>query len=61
MRSAAAVALQSDGKIVVAGFCTGIDGADDMLVARFNANGTLDTSFGGGSGYVRLDVDGTAS
>lgn len=50
-----AVALQSDGKIVVTGFCTGADGADDMLVARFNTNGTLDTSFGGGSGYVRLD------
>jgi uncharacterized delta-60 repeat protein len=26
-----------------------------MLVARYNSNGTLDTSFGGGSGYVRLD------
>jgi uncharacterized delta-60 repeat protein len=50
-----AVALQSDGKIVVTGSCTGTDGADDMLVARFNTNGTLDTSFGGGSGYVRLD------
>jgi hypothetical protein len=32
-----------------------------MLVARFNTNGTLDTSFGGGSGYVRLDIDGEAS
>jgi uncharacterized delta-60 repeat protein len=50
-----AVALQSDGKIVVTGSCTGTDGAGDMLVARFNTNGTLDTSFGGGSGYVRLD------
>lgn len=56
-----AVALQSNGKIVVAGFCTGIDGADDMLVARLNSNGTLDTSFGGGSGYARLDVDGSVS
>ncbi len=49
------VALQSDGKIVVTGFCTGTDGDYDMLVTRFNANGSLDTSFGGGSGYVRLD------
>ena len=55
------VARQSDGKIVVAGFCTGIDGADDMLVARYKTNGRLDTSFGGGTGYVRLDIDGTAS
>jgi uncharacterized delta-60 repeat protein len=54
-----AVALQTDGKIVVAGYCTGTDGADDLLVARFNTNGTLDTSFGGGSGYVRLDDGAT--
>ncbi len=52
---AVGVALQSNGKIVVTGFCTGTDGADDLLIARFNTNGTLDTSFGGGSGYVRLD------
>jgi uncharacterized delta-60 repeat protein len=55
------VALQSNGKIVVAGFGTGTDGADDLLVARFNTNGTLDTSFGGGSGYVRLDEGAVAS
>jgi uncharacterized delta-60 repeat protein len=56
-----AAALQPNGKIVVAGTCSGIDGAHDMLVARFNTNGTLDTSFGGGNGYVRLDIDSTAS
>ena len=56
----AGVALQSDGKIVVTGSCTGSDGASDMLVARYNPNGTLDTSFGGGTGYVRLD-DGAAT
>ena len=49
-----AVALQTNGKIVVSGFSTGTDGAPDMLVVRYNSNGTLDTSFGG-SGYVRLD------
>jgi uncharacterized delta-60 repeat protein len=32
-----------------------------MLVARFNTNGTLDTSFGGGIGYVRLDGPGSPS
>lgn len=55
------VALQSDGKIIVVGWSTGIDGRHDMFVARFNANGTLDVGFGGGSGYVRLDIDGTNS
>jgi uncharacterized delta-60 repeat protein len=38
------VALQSDGKIVTAGFDAGTTG--DMEVTRFNADGTLDTSFG---------------
>ncbi|MBI3863193.1 MAG: hypothetical protein HY290_14980 [Planctomycetia bacterium] len=55
------VALQTDGKIVVAGGCTDVDGSWDMLIARFNANGTLDTSFGGGSGYIRVDADGAGS
>jgi len=45
-----AVALQSDGKIVVAG--TDFDPADnDIVVARFNTNGSFDPSFGG-VGYV---------
>lgn len=55
------VALQSDGKIVVASNAWALDDELDMLVTRFNANGTLDTTFGGGAGYVRLDVDGSAS
>lgn len=56
-----AVALQSDGKIVVAGYGTGIDDQTDLLVVRFNANGTLDTTFGGGSGYILFDIDGTTT
>jgi len=41
-----AVAVQPDGKIVVAGFATrsGIDG--DFAVVRYNADGTPDDSFG---------------
>lgn len=54
-------ALQSDGKIVFVGNTVAVDGETDMLVARLNSNGTLDTSFGGGSGYVRVDIDGSAS
>ena len=39
------VALQPDGKIVVAGYC--VSGANlDFCLARYLANGTLDTSFG---------------
>ncbi len=40
------IALQSDGKILVGG----ADG-DNYFVARFNADGTLDSSFGG-SGWI---------
>jgi uncharacterized delta-60 repeat protein len=59
---ATGVALQSNGKIVVGGFCAGgVDGQGDIVVARYNANGTLDSSFGGGVGYLRLDIDGSAS
>ncbi len=40
-----AVALQADGKIVVAGLSdNGTDG--DVLVLRYNTNGSLDTGFG---------------
>lgn len=63
---AVAVAIQSDGKIVVAGGtcsdsgrgCTTFaDGGFDFLVARYNANGTLDTTFGSG-GRVITDFNG---
>ena len=43
------IALQPDGKIVVAGNAQGADGTvSEFAVARFNANGTLDGSFGAG-------------
>ncbi len=45
----AALALQSDGKIVVAGNASSADGqTSEFAIARFNTNGTLDTSFGTG-------------
>jgi uncharacterized delta-60 repeat protein len=55
------VAIQPDGKIVVAGefaFATA-NGSDfsDIVVARFNSNGSLDTSFGtSGTGQVTADI-----
>ncbi len=49
------VAIQSDGKIVVAGRAAlkpkGFSRYEDFLLARYNTNGTLDTSFNK-SGYV---------
>ena len=43
------LALQSDGKIVVVGSAQSADGTvSEFAVARFNANGTLDGSFGTG-------------
>ncbi|HXS80474.1 MAG TPA: putative Ig domain-containing protein [Gammaproteobacteria bacterium] len=45
------VALQSDGKVLVAGFTVTGRGTD-FAVVRYNANGTLDTSFGGGDGIA---------
>ncbi|NJR41977.1 MAG: hypothetical protein HC767_04290 [Akkermansiaceae bacterium] len=39
-----AVAVLPDGKIIAAG-TTDASGHDDILVVRYNPNGTLDTSF----------------
>src|SRR5690349_16790973 len=36
--------VQSDGKTIVVGYTSSAH--DDMLIARFNLDGTLDTSFG---------------
>jgi uncharacterized delta-60 repeat protein len=56
--TAYAVALQPDGKIVVAGE-TIAAGNIDMAVARLlNPEGTFDSSYGGGSGWSRLDFGG---
>jgi uncharacterized delta-60 repeat protein len=43
-----AVAVQADGKILVAGTTPSADG-NNIAVARMNADGTLDTSFGAGT------------
>ncbi|MEZ5842967.1 MAG: delta-60 repeat domain-containing protein [Hyphomicrobiaceae bacterium] len=48
-------ALQPDGRIVVAG--RSFNGSnDDFAVVRYNADGTLDTSFGGGDGIVTTPI-----
>jgi uncharacterized delta-60 repeat protein len=48
-----AMVLQSDGKILLGGFC--VDGSKKFCLARFNSNGTLDTSFGS-SGIVIQNI-----
>lgn len=49
-----ALALQPDGKIVVAGsgLPAGFAGGPTFVVARYDAEGTLDPAFGGGDGIV---------
>ncbi len=49
------VAIQSDGKIVAAGF-SDANGDFDFALARYNPDGSLDTSFGG-DGEVLTDFD----
>ena len=51
------VAIQSDGKIVLAGH-SDVHGDNDLVVVRYNQNGSLDTSFGGGDGIVITSLDG---
>lgn len=54
--SARAIALQSDGRIVVAGQSSNID--VDFAVARYNTDGTLDTTFGN-EGTLTIDFFGS--
>jgi uncharacterized delta-60 repeat protein len=50
------IAIQPDGKLVVAGF-NGKDPVTDMAVVRYNTDGSLDTTFGG-TGIVTTDFGG---
>ena len=55
--NAKAVAIQPDGKIVVAGSVFGSSsapGVSDFAVARYNSDGSLDATFGSG-GKVQID------
>jgi uncharacterized delta-60 repeat protein len=51
-----ALALQPDGKIVVAGVSNG-NGSNDFALARYHHDGALDTTFGAG-GTVTTDFGG---
>jgi uncharacterized delta-60 repeat protein len=54
---ARAVALRSDGKIVAGGFGTTSANVKDFALARYNSDGSLDTSFGSG-GIVLTSITG---
>lgn len=49
------IAIQTDGKIVAVGTSDWGHPEGDLLVARFTTAGSLDTTFGGGDGWVRTD------
>lgn len=54
------VAIASDGKIIVAGPAqTVVNQAVNFAVARFNTNGSIDTSFGQGEKTVTRSLDTT--
>jgi uncharacterized delta-60 repeat protein len=44
---ATSIALSSEGKIAVAGYCQINSGYSNFVVARYNSDGSLDTSFNG--------------
>jgi len=53
-----AMAIQSDGKIVVAGYIDNEDNnTEDFIVARYNVDGTVDTTFGT-NGMAITDFEG---
>ncbi|MEU4273080.1 delta-60 repeat domain-containing protein, partial [Streptomyces sp. NPDC026092] len=52
------VVIQPDGKIVSLSTGFDFDGPNDFYVVRHNADGTLDTTFGGGDGIVATDFGG---
>ena len=56
--SAFAVAIQNDGRIVVAGRSSD-QVSSDFALARYNLDGTLDTNFGNGFGIFTVDFFGS--
>jgi uncharacterized delta-60 repeat protein len=57
--SGSAMAIQADGKILVAGSYFA-NGRGDFALARYNTNGSLDTTFGG-TGTIITDAGGGAA
>ena len=55
------IALQGDGKIVVAGFAGASFSVSDFTIVRYTGAGELDSTFGGGDGAVFTDFGGEDS
>ena len=53
------VIVQPDGKILVAGYSWG-GSYTNHTVVRYNADGTLDLTFGGGDGVANVDIGGSS-
>jgi len=53
------ISIQSDGKIIIAGYFSSYNGTSRFGIARLNTDGSLDTSFDPGSG-VNLPIFNTA-
>jgi uncharacterized delta-60 repeat protein len=49
-RAVDAIALQPNGTVLIGGSFTNVNGTPRPRIARFNADGTLDTSFNAGTG-----------
>ena len=55
--SGQATAVQPDGKIVVVGYANNLPGTGrDFAITRYNSDGTLDATFGGGDGKVTTPI-----
>ena len=57
---ASSVAIRADGKIIAAGTIVNSSSIADFALARYNPNGTLDTTFGTG-GKVTTDFGGVSA
>lgn len=54
------VVVQSDGRVVVAATAF-LNGFNDFAALRYNTNGALDTTFGGGRGFVTTAFQGSGA
>ena len=59
LEMANSIVVQSNGKIVVAGYGPG-PGNYDLALARYNSNGSLDNTFGGGDGITTVDFNNSS-
>ena len=52
--SVSSVAMQNDGKLIIVGDFTTVNGVSRTNIARLNADGTLDNSFRDGDGFFKI-------